>query len=59
MLTLDEIKAMLADRRIPIVAERTGLAHSTIYAIRDGRTASPGYSILKTLSDYLTDPQAV
>ena len=53
MMTLDEIKAQLEDRRIPIVAERTGLAHSTIYAIRDGRTANPGYGILKALSDYL------
>lgn len=53
MMTLEEIRTQLADRRIPIVAERTGLAHSTIYSIRDGRSTNPSYGILKTLSDYL------
>ena len=58
MMTLDEIKLQLTDRRIPIVAERTGLAHSTIYAIRDGRSTNPSYTILKALSDYLQGAMA-
>ncbi len=55
MLTLDEIRSRLADRRVPVVSERTGIAHSTIYAIRDGRSVNPTYTILKTLSDYLVE----
>lgn len=53
MLTIEEIRERLADRRVPIVSERTGVAHSTIYAIRDGRSANPEYNTLKALSDYL------
>jgi len=54
MLTLDEIRNLLGDRRIPVVSERTGIPHSTIYAVRDGRSANPTYAVLKALSDYLT-----
>ena len=54
MLALHEIRRLLQDRRIPIVSRATGVHHSTIYAIRDGRSANPSYQVLQRLSDYLT-----
>ena len=52
MLTLDQIKGLLADRRLNVVSEKTGLQVGTIANIRDGKTQHPTYSALKRLSDY-------
>ena len=52
MLTIDEIKKQLADRRLTVVAERTGLHYNTLKLIRDGK-GNPTYSTLKIISDYL------
>jgi len=54
MLTLQEISDRLADRRIPVVAKATGLHYNTIAKVRNGG-GNPSYSVLKALSDYLTD----
>jgi hypothetical protein len=53
MLTLDQIKAALADRRIKMVAQSTGLHNNTIRDIRDNPKANPSYRVMKALSDYL------
>lgn len=55
MLTLDEIKKRLADRRIDIVAERTGIHRNTLSAIRDGRTTNPSYETICRLSEYFSE----
>jgi transcriptional regulator with XRE-family HTH domain len=53
MLTLDQIKRKLEDRRIDIVAERTGIHRNTIARIKSGQQANPTYHILQRLSAYL------
>lgn len=53
MLTLDQIKAALSDRRIKMVAQATGLHNNTIRDIRDNPKANPSYRVMKALSDYL------
>jgi hypothetical protein len=53
MLTLDQIKLALKDRRLDAVSEATKLHVNTIANIRDGRTETPTYYVLSRLSDYL------
>jgi predicted transcriptional regulator len=54
MLTIEELKAALVDRRLDIVSEATGVHRSTIARIRDGQQQNPTYYIMRKLSDYLT-----
>ena len=53
MLTLEEIKAKLADRRLDAVAKATGLHPNSIARIRDGKNTDPKHSTLAALSAYL------
>jgi len=53
MLTLEEIRELLQDRRLMVVAQRTGLHYNTLLKIRDN-TSSPSYEAVKALSDYFT-----
>jgi hypothetical protein len=53
MLTLDEIRAMLLERKLKIIAERTGLAYDTVRRIAYGYAQEPTYNTVKILSDYL------
>lgn len=53
MMSIEEIKALLADRRPAIVAEKTGLSQPTIRAAREGRDVS--MSTLRKLSEYFSD----
>lgn len=57
MMTLEQVRQALADRRIPVVSDATGLHYNTIKNIRDGLTIDPGSSTLKKLSDYLEPRQ--
>lgn len=57
MMTLDQIKAALVDRRIAMVAQATGLHVNTVIEVRDSPKANPTYRVLKALSDYLSNPQ--
>ena len=54
MLTLDEIRERLMDRRLPVVSEATGVHFNTIRNIRDNPWANPTYQVMVKLSDYLT-----
>lgn len=53
MYTLEQIRALLDDRNVEKVAERTGIHRNTISAIRTGANQNPTYITIKTLSDYL------
>lgn len=53
MLTLDQIKRMLEDRRIDIVSERTGVNRNTIASIKSGHHDNPTLNTMQRLSDYL------
>ena len=57
MLTLDEIKIRLADRRLDVVSDATGLHRSTIARVRDGDQANPTYQVMRKLSAYLEAQQ--
>lgn len=55
MKTLDEIRALLQDRRIDKVAKATGLHRNTVTEIRDGMQTNPTLRVMLLLSDYLTN----
>lgn len=54
MMTLDQIKAMLQDRRLDVVSKATSIHRNTLAAIRDGKNANPTHTVLRKLSDYFT-----
>lgn len=53
MLTLEQVRALLADRRLDLVAQATKLHRSTLARIRKGHTKRVTPATLKLLSDYL------
>lgn len=53
MMTFNEIKECLQDRRVSVVAEATGLHYNTIRDVRDNPNANPTARTLRKLSDYL------
>lgn len=53
MLTLPEVRDALQDRRLPTVAEATGLAYDTVRRVANGDVISVSYETVKRLSDYL------
>lgn len=55
MLTLEQIKEALRDRRPGMVAKATGLHFNTVRDVRDNPNANPTYKVLKALSDYLME----
>lgn len=57
MLTLEQIRHALLDRRLGMVAEATGLHLNTVRDVRNNPNANPTYKVLKALSDYLTQHQ--
>ena len=54
MLTLDEIKRLLTDRRLDIVSRSTAISRNTLAAIRDGTNKNPTLRTIQRLSDYLS-----
>lgn len=52
MLSIEQIKKKLQDRRLSVVSEKTGLSVNTLRGIRRGDTKDCLVSTLKTLSDY-------
>ena len=55
MLTLEEIREKLSDRRLGLVADATGLHLNTVRQVRDNAEANPTYKVIRALSDYLED----
>jgi len=53
MTEYEWIKAALHDRRVSVVADKTGLSEPTIRAIRDNPDANPTLATLQTLALYL------
>lgn len=53
MMTLDQIQAALADRKLTIVAEATGMAYDTVRRVARNKAPSVSYEVVKKLSDYL------
>lgn len=54
MLSLDEIRKRLADRRLAVVAQAIGLSYVTLLDLRDAQRPNPTLRTMELLSDYLT-----
>ena len=52
MLTLEQIRSQLQDRRLTVIAERTGLHPNTLRDIRNNADCNPSHRVLAALSDY-------
>lgn len=52
MVELEWIRQALHDRRISVVAEKTGLSEPTIRAVRDGK-GEPKFTTVETLARYI------
>ena len=57
MMTLEDVREQLLDRRIDMVADATGLHYSTVCEIRSGGNENPTYKTIKALSDYFEGKQ--
>ncbi len=53
MMKLEDIRELLKDRRVSIIAESTGIHFNTIREIRDNENANPTYRVMTKLTDYL------
>ena len=53
MMTLDQIRDALKDRRPAMVAQSPGLHVNTVMRIRDGMNTNPTYEVVAALSKYL------
>lgn len=56
MMTIEEIRAALADRNLIKVAERTGIGYQTLRRIYSG-TTDPRATTIEQLTKYLSNPQ--
>ncbi len=54
LLSLTQIRAALADRRISAVAAATGIHANTLHNIKKNPDCNPSARTLMVLSDYLT-----
>jgi hypothetical protein len=54
MMTLEQIRAALRDRRPGAVAAATGLHYNTVRDVRDNADANPTYKVLAALDAYLS-----
>jgi len=52
IMTIEEVRFALRDRRLKMVAEAIGLSYPTIKGVLDGDT-EPKYETIRLLSDYL------
>jgi len=55
MLTLEQIREQLQDRRLTVIAERTKLHPNTLRDIRNNPDCNPSHRVLAALSEYLTN----
>ena len=53
MLTIEQIKEKLQDRKISVISEALSISRHTIANIKNGSEVVPSYQTVKALSDYL------
>lgn len=53
LLTVDEIRARLFDRKLAVVSRQSGISRTTLYKIIKGTV--PSYDTLVKLSQYLAE----
>lgn len=54
MLNLQQLKALLQDRKLSSVAEATGLHPNTLREIKDGINTNPTLRTMEALNSYFT-----
>jgi len=54
IMTMAEVRAGLADRKLTVVAEETGLKYHTVMEVANGKRANPTYETYIALVNYLT-----
>lgn len=59
LATLDELREKLHDRKLTVVAEKTGLHYNTVYRLAKGMSTDPAYSVVKRISEYFEQEGAV
>jgi len=52
-MTLEQLARKLADKKLKIVAKRTGLHYNTLRGIKNDPDANPTLNVMKALSAYL------
>jgi transcriptional regulator with XRE-family HTH domain len=55
MLHPEEIKELLKDRTLKVVANRTGVSYINLLRFLQGKTANPSFNMIAKLSDYLEE----
>lgn len=58
MLTLEEIRKRLKDRRLTVVSKEIGISYPTLLSIYQGKAKNPSYRIIGLICDYLEDKQS-
>lgn len=53
MMTVNQIRRALADRRLSVVSKATGIHYNTLRDIRDGITSDPRHGTVLVISKYL------
>jgi transcriptional regulator with XRE-family HTH domain len=53
LLSVEEIRRALRDRRLRVVARATGLHYNTLWRLREGRGGAPKLEVLEKLTRYL------
>jgi DNA-binding Xre family transcriptional regulator len=53
MMSIEQIRQALADRRLSVVAQATGISYGTLYGIREGKNDNPGVKTMERLGAYL------
>jgi DNA-binding Xre family transcriptional regulator len=54
-MTIEHIKRFLADKRLSVISEKTGLSIGTLRALRDGQNDNPTIKTLEKLTAYMED----
>lgn len=57
MMTVEQIRAALADRNVQAVARESGVSANAIYRLANNPDAQPLWITVKRLSDYLESRQ--
>ena len=53
LLSLEDIKRLLKDKRLYVVSNATGLSFPTLKKMADGKKENFTYKTIKAISDYL------
>lgn len=59
MYTLEEVREKLRQRKLPLIAQETGLSYQTVRKVAAGDTKQVSYEVVKKLSDQIKKMEAI